>query len=514
MGRAWIIFTGLACAPAWCQLTLTQAVEAALARHPQLQIQREITVTARALEKQASGQFDTQVDALLQQALTHTPLTGLQQLQVDEASIEATDQSVNATTATGSATRLLRSGIQLSASAGLWRFTDNLAQTQGVNLSLIRFQANIPLLRGRGRNVVAAEETAARIEGDAALYDLNHMATSLTASAVSRYWEVIAARQTFEVWQQAEDRGHTLVNNVQTLIDADKLPRAELQQVLANLAGKTASRAAAEQRLVAAAQALALSMGLSDEELMKSFTLSDSLPDGEAATLPSMNEADVARWLHRSLERRADYLSLKQRQGAFVVRRDAASNRLKPQVDLKVVTGYMGLREGRRPDQFLVSPFSHPSGLDIIAGLSYSLPVGRHAAQGQVEQATSAARQNEFNAQEMARSITSSVLASVGAYKNAIIRVQQAKASMEASRAALDGEREKLRLGAGSVVDLVTLEDRLTFARSAFVEAGLNYAELLVTLRFATGTILEPDRMAQTVDRAIFYRPPWEDSGK
>ena len=82
--------------------------------------------------------------------------------------------------------------------------------------------------------------------------------------------------------------------------------------------------------------------------------------------------------------------------------------------------------------------------------------------------------------------------------------MQQARIAVDVSQAALDGEREKLRLGAGSVVDVVTLEDRLTTARAAFVDAGLNYAVLLARLRFATGTIIEPDRMAQTVNREIF----------
>ena len=74
--------------------------------------------------------------------------------------------------------------------------------------------------------------------------------------------------------------------------------------------------------------------------------------------------------------------------------------------------------------------------------------------------------------------------------------------------------REKLRLGAGSVVDLLTIEDRLTNARNAYVEAGLNFAALLARLRFSTGTLIEPHRLAQTVDRQIFYRPPWEDPAR
>lgn len=492
-------------------ISLIDAIEATLSRHPQLAVQRERIIVARSQVMLASSQFDTQVDAQAQQALTHLPLTGLQQLQVDQAGLGVSNQSSNVTNATGSATKLMRTGVQFSGSANLTRITDNLVQTGGTNLSLLRFQINIPLLRGRGRDVVAAEENAARIDTDAALYDANHTAATLMTDTATRYWEVVAARQSLEVLQQSEERGRTFVTNVRTLIDAEKLPRAELQQVLANLATRTANSAAAEQRLVEATQALALAMGLPVEELLRALDPADALPDGERAPLPSMNENDVASWLQRSLTRRADYLSLRKRQGAFELRRDAAANRIKPQLDFRIATGYSGLQEGRRPDQFVVSPFTNLGGADVIGGLIFNLPVGRHAAKSLFEQTASAGRQNLLNTQDLARSITSSVLAGVGAYKNAIVRVQEARASVDASQAALDGEREKLRLGVGSVVDLLTIEDRLTNARTAYVDAGLNFAILLARLRFATGTLIEPDRVAQSVQREIFYHPPWED---
>ena len=494
------------------QVTLMQSIESALARNPRLAVEREQVLMARSRILQASSLFDPQLGAQLQQARANVPLTGLQRFTVISSGLSESAQSSNQTTGLGSANVLLRSGLQLSSSLNLSRSTDNLAQRQGVNLSQLRFQAAIPLLRGRGRAIVAAEESAAGIETEASLYDLNHTASTLIADTASRYWELAAAELNVQVLQEAEDRGQVLVETVRTLIEADRMPRAELQQVLANLATRIANRAAGEQRLTNAMQALELAMGLGVEELRRVLKTGDALPDGETARQPSMGDAELGAWIGRSLERRADYLNLRRRQGAIEVRQVAARDRLRPQLDLKFSTGYSGLNEGRRPDRLFHSPFTNAAGVDLSGGIEYNLPLGRHAARAQVDALVATSRQNQYSTQDLGRSIASSVLAAVAAYRSAIIRAQQARQSVDASRAALDGEREKLRLGVGSVVDLLTIEDRLNQARSAYIDATLNYAVLLTRIRFATGTFIDPQQSSHTVSPSIFLRPPWEDS--
>ena len=74
--------------------------------------------------------------------------------------------------------------------------------------------------------------------------------------------------------------------------------------------------------------------------------------------------------------------------------------------------------------------------------------------------------------------------------------------------AALDGEREKYRLGAGQLVDVLTMEDRLTVAQQTLVSAELGYAQALTQLRFATGSIVAPDKAVQAVDREVFFTVP------
>jgi outer membrane protein TolC len=92
--------------------------------------------------------------------------------------------------------------------------------------------------------------------------------------------------------------------------------------------------------------------------------------------------------------------------------------------------------------------------------------------------------------------------------RNAALQLQRVQQAVAASQAALEGEREKYRLGVGQIVDVLTMEDRLTTAEQNQVTAELGYALALTQLRFATGSIVEPDKTVQSVDRDVFFNVP------
>jgi outer membrane protein TolC len=73
---------------------------------------------------------------------------------------------------------------------------------------------------------------------------------------------------------------------------------------------------------------------------------------------------------------------------------------------------------------------------------------------------------------------------------------------------ALDGAREQLRLAAGSLLDLLTIEARLTAAQLDLVNAQLDYALAIVQLRYASGTMLGPDPLNPALERQAFFEPP------
>ena len=122
--------------------------------------------------------------------------------------------------------------------------------------------------------------------------------------------------------------------------------------------------------------------------------------------------------------------------------------------------------------------------------------------------AQSSVRQAELRTLQTSQTIMASVVTAVAGVRNAALQLQRAREAVASSQAALDGEREKYRLGVGQLVDVLTMEDRLTTAEQNQVTAELGYALALTQLRFATGSIVEPDKAVQSVDHEVFLTVP------
>jgi outer membrane protein TolC len=123
-------------------------------------------------------------------------------------------------------------------------------------------------------------------------------------------------------------------------------------------------------------------------------------------------------------------------------------------------------------------------------------------------QSSAAVRQSELRTVAIAESIHASVSVAADAAWSAIDQAKNARAAVTSGQAALGAEREKYRLGIGAVVDVLTVEDRLTSALLNQVQAELSYALALTQLRLATGTLVEPDKPVQTIEGSIFFRVP------
>jgi outer membrane protein len=478
-------------------LTLAQAIGLTLRQHPLLHIQEEQVRSNRGALLRAQSQFDRLIQANASSSHTYRPLTEVERPLFGGASVNATLSSLDA-----SATQQFRNGISISPTVSITRTTDNLGAESGLNQSHVAFQVNLPLLRGRGKSVVAAQETATSIEIEASVFDLNQTISDLLFATVTSYWTAIASRLTRDVYRDAEERARTFLGTVQALIEADKIPRSDLNQVLANLQDRASSRAGAEQQLLEATQQFARATGTPAEEIVQALEATDPLP--EALAVP---EKDTKAVIDQALTRRADYLAARQRVNEAQVLSKAARNQLKSQLDVQLSIGYSGLREGTRPDQFLISPLQGVHGIDVTGGIHYQLPLQRRAAEGNILSADATVRQAELRGEDLARTIASAVVVALVGLRNASRQLTAARESVRQFNTALENERAKYRLGVGSLVDVLTVEDRLTGVMASQVQAELLYAIAIARLRQATGTVVEPDKTAQNIDAAIFLRP-------
>jgi len=481
-------------------LSLAQAIESTLREHPLLHAQEQQVQFSRGAVLRAQSQFDRVVSAGGSHSRSYMPLS-----EVERTLYGATSATTNFTSIDAEATQQFRNGISAGPMLTVTRTSDNVFTLAGLNQAHIGFQVNIPLLRGRGRDVVTAPETASGIEAEASLLDLNQTISDLLVNTAMSYWTAVAARRSLDVYREAEARGKLLLDTVQALIAADKIPRSDASEAQANLADRTASRIAADQQLLQSRQQLAVAMGLSTENMDTGREASDPLP-AEIAAPPA--PGDVQASINQALTRRADYLAAKKRQGGAELLAGAARNQLKPQLDLQFSTGYSGLKDGVRPDQYILSTIDGVHGVDASGGIRYQFPLQNRAAEGSVLQARSTALQASYRSQESARNIASNVIVAVEGVRSAVLQLEKVNQSVAFFRTALDNEREKYRLGVGSLVEVLTVEDRLTAVLVSQVQAELGYAFALARLRQSTGTIVEPDKAVQSVEPSVFLTLP------
>src|SRR4029079_18867918 len=76
----------------------------------------------------------------------------------------------------------------------------------------------------------------------------------------------------------------------------------------------------------------------------------------------------------------------------------------------------------------------------------------------------------------LARNIASAEVTAMSSLVTNVARLKQAREAVRTYRLAVNGEQEKFRLGLGSLVDVLTIEDRLTGALSQELAAQVDYA--------------------------------------
>src|SRR5882724_518732 len=491
-------------------LTLTEAIQSTLENHPVLRAQEVQVEFRRGQQEQFAGQFDSLIEGGVSQNRSHTPLTTLEQQQDEAAGIFGVAEVANVSKSGVSYSRLFRSGISVSSGMQLRRNIDNITGIGGINTSTAGLLISIPLLRGRGAKAVAAQENAARTEVRATLYDFNQLIAQLMLNTATSYWKLVAARKNVDITRAAETRAQSYLDNVRELVAADHVPRNDLNEVMANQAQATSNRIAAEQQRIAAEAQLALDMGRDGAQVLGGLASpADDFPNAGDGPLLYANAAEVQYYFEQALDNRADYLAARARVSEQHILTVSARNGLLPQINLNVGSGYSGLEEGRRAGSFFTSTFSGVTAPDATAGITYTFPGSNQTAKGLLRQANATERQAELQKDDLERTIGAQVAVAVQSVRNAVLQVEKARESVASFELALSGEREKYRGGIGSIVDILTVEDKLTNAMAAQVQTELGYALALAQFRFSTGTLAAGGRATQNISGDIFFTLPF-----
>jgi outer membrane protein TolC len=362
---------------------------------------------------------------------------------------------------------------------------------------VVNLNITLPLLRGRGEKVVAANEAAAEIEYEASTLDLWHTISSSIAKTASAYWIYRAATRTLAALREAENRLRELLGNGRKLAEADEIPPADLKQYESQLATATAARIGAEQNLVEARQSLGLAMGLPFPEITALPPPSDDFPPIDNRN--SVDQATTLSLIDNGLLRRNDLKAAERRLDAAESLLAAARNNTQPQVDLRLDVGYQGLAEGGRFDNAFAGFAKNVEGVNAGASLSYRWPIYNRVAEGNVVQGQANLQSISITKENLARTIRSNILVATNNLSNSLAQLRQAEAATESIRVAFENEKKKQRLDMSTSIDVLLIQTLLTNATLNEVNAHSNYATALIRLRFETATLFAPGKEIQDI---------------
>ena len=475
-------------------LRLLEAVQYTIARQPNILLDDWQVKVNEGLWQIQRGTFNTTVGTSVSDTVTHTPLNRYYRnyYGTSETVERVTEYSVDIS-------KEFRSGVELTPDITVTSTEDlalHLTTTRKTEtLATVSFDIKIPLLRERGRAANAADETSAKILTEASRYDLNYTTSQSILTTVNEYWNTVAAMDNLEIADKAETRARYMLEKTKILVDAGEQPASDISKLAANLHGKTSTRINKTQGLFEARQTLGLAMGLRFDEIVATPLPSEPLLNIDDADL---NKMPIAQDLiDIGLERRADLIALKKEQESANVLMVGAHRNLKPQLDLDLSAGYIGLNENTRRQrnfkQYASAINEREAGLNFSAMFSLEWPVLNDFRRGTYVRREAQNERAMISTNNLNRQIVSKVVVAMSDVIQSAAELKKAHESVLVYQTAVEKERLKLKLGESTIIDLIDVDDRLTTAMETEVSARLSYAKALVQLRFETGTILSPD---------------------
>ncbi|MFM9967062.1 MAG: TolC family protein [Burkholderiales bacterium] len=481
-------------------VTLESAITQALRQNANIQLSRQSVEANRGSVLQARGIFDAVASASASHNRNYRQLRRDEVISLQSVRITPHDQITETTTYRAGVDQTLESGVALGGAFVVSGVQDNAQRIQGIppqTTANLQFTLKVPLLKNAGRDTVTATLAAAGHELDAANHDFSHTNAQIVLNVTLAYWEYVGRTRLLDIATESERRARQLLAEMQRLVNADQLPRAELELISASAAEKTATRVAAEQSLADARRNLSRLLGVSSAEAVRLPAPLQDFPDNQNAPTTLINLPQ--EWIDRALGRRADLLAELARELAVRTRVTAARNNLKPQLDLNFAFGYITNAESVAITSLETLVGRTYAGPVVTAGISYQFPVRNSAAEGLVLSQSAALDSSLIRQRDLRATIGANVEVAAQALRRAALQLREAREAVGRYATALKNERTKRELGTATLIDVLNVEDRYNNALTGSVSREQAFANAIAQLRFEAGLLVNREGETYTV---------------
>jgi outer membrane protein len=458
------------------QLSVDQAVEIALQRNLGIVISRYIRVENRLAIVQALGYYDlaATIDALADNTKQEAPT------KIDASSTQ--HQRLNY-----GFTQNLPKGGTILATWDNSRGQSNSAQatlpssyTSGLNLHFVQ-----PLLRGFGDYATDRPILIAQNNSQISRQDFRLQVTTITQQVVNAYWGLVNAREQLGVAQESLQLARDLHSRNQIEVQVGTKAVLELTQSEAAIATREEGIIQATSAVGDAEDVLRRLLNLPAGSLWDTPIVPTSKPETDAKVTINLKEALRAAATQRP-ELNSQELQLSQ------AKRDAdyLRTQLRPQLNFQLDYGYTGFGSSYN------NAFSQITGLDFrgwTAQLNFAYPIQNRTARA--ASATANIEIDRFQAlYDQERTVVETeVRTAARAVDTAVKSIDANIKAREFQEKNLDAEKKRYENGMSTSFQITQIQDQLTQARSAEVQATVNYRTALAEYYRAVGALLDQE---------------------
>ncbi|WP_367393041.1 TolC family protein [Lewinella sp. LCG006] len=361
-----------------------------------------------------------------------------------------------------------------------------------------------PLLRGRGRDIVTANEEVAELNLAQQQQNAHFVISGQVLTTVNAYWQYFSATESLKIYQDNEERVMAVLDMTKELVNADKKPAGDLTQIQADVLDKERQTILAAQNVYSAQQNLGRSIGLETSESQEiGLPLSNFPRLDEGQEVPSLESLLTLARAHR-----ADLKALEKSLEVQQLQVRVAENNIKQQLNLRAFSSYGGAAMGNGVDRFLTALGNYEGrNYQIGVGMEYIFPINNNQAEAALLNAQLTYADQETYQKDQIRNIELNVSIAYNNYLNSIDALKKSSESLAYYEEVFTNEQYKFQNGLTTLLNLILLQERLTFAQLDYIKSQQQYAMAISNLRYETGT-LYPSDAPVGFDEEVFYTLP------
>ena len=464
--------------PAGEPLSLSRAIELALAKNFAIQVEGYDAAIASARVTESLGKFDPVLSASYTTAgnrnplLTFDPTSGRRNTTYDTS--DNYDVGASGLLPWGMTYRL---GASTTNARGTFNgYADNYDSFAG-------FSGTQPLLRDFGFGPTLASIRIARANRGISEWQFRATVMNVITSVTYAYHDLNFAYAALRSAARSRDLATGLLEENEKRFKVGSMSEYDVTSARARAAGREENVLSAERRVRDA------------ENLLKQLISDDRTPallDRRLAIEPPAPApivvVDPATDFHTALEKRPDYQQAKLALKRSDINSRLQRNQLLPRVDLVGSYGYSGVDPDRAASRRQVQDKDYRS---YSWGVAVSVPLTFTTERGRYRAAKLQQRQSATQLEELEQAIVVSVGNAAGQIETTQQRIQSARRARQLAQSTLDAEVKRLRVGQSSTFFVAQQQELLSIAEVREAAAMSDYHKALAEYDRQLGVTLE-----------------------